>query len=83
MARAAGLRAGLFRPITLWPFPRDQMAALARRRIPIVMAEINLGQYAGEVERHIGRPVHGITHGGGALLTPDAILAGIQAAARV
>ena len=50
-ARAAGLRAGLFRPRTLWPFPEEAVARMARRVDAIVVAEMNLGQMAGEVAR--------------------------------
>ncbi|HEU5315748.1 MAG TPA: 2-oxoacid:acceptor oxidoreductase subunit alpha [Chloroflexota bacterium] len=81
LARQSGIRAGLLRPITLWPFPAAHVEALGRRGIPIVVPELNLGQYAREIERHVGRRVHSITHGGGALLTPQTILDGIRQAA--
>ncbi|HEV8662380.1 MAG TPA: 2-oxoacid:acceptor oxidoreductase subunit alpha [Candidatus Methylomirabilis sp.] len=51
MARAEGVRAGLFRPITLWPFPDAEVGKLAERVGVIVVAEMNLGQIAREVER--------------------------------
>lgn len=51
MARAEGVRAGLFRPITLWPFPDPEVGKLAERVDVIVVAEMNLGQIAREVER--------------------------------
>jgi 2-oxoglutarate ferredoxin oxidoreductase subunit alpha len=51
MARAEGVRAGLFRPITLWPFPDAEVGKLAERVRAIVVAEMNLGQIVGEVER--------------------------------
>ncbi|HEU5394763.1 MAG TPA: 2-oxoacid:acceptor oxidoreductase subunit alpha [Candidatus Methylomirabilis sp.] len=51
MARAEGVRAGLFRPITLWPFPDAEVGKLAERVEVIVVAEMNLGQIAREVER--------------------------------
>ncbi|HET7768528.1 MAG TPA: 2-oxoacid:acceptor oxidoreductase subunit alpha, partial [Chloroflexota bacterium] len=79
-ARAAGLRAGLFRPITLWPFPAERIAALGRRNVPIVVAEMNLGQFAREVERHIRREVRTVTHAGGLLLPPDQILTALREA---
>jgi 2-oxoglutarate/2-oxoacid ferredoxin oxidoreductase subunit alpha len=80
LARAAGLRAGLLRPITLWPFPAKHIATLARRRCPLVVAELNLGQFAREVERHVRRPVHSVNHAGGMLLSPESILAGMRQA---
>ena len=82
LARESGLRAGLFRPITLWPFPEEQIAALGRRNCPIVVAEMNLGQVAREVERFVRRPVRTVTHGGGLLLPPDQILDALRDACR-
>lgn len=49
--RAAGVKAGLFRPLTLWPFPEKRTAALAQQAKAIVVAEMNLGQMIYEVER--------------------------------
>jgi 2-oxoglutarate ferredoxin oxidoreductase subunit alpha len=50
-ARADGIKAGLIRPLTLWPFPSAQVAEAARQVDTIVVAEMNLGQLIGEVER--------------------------------
>jgi 2-oxoglutarate ferredoxin oxidoreductase subunit alpha len=54
--RAAGLPVGLFRPITLWPFPEKELAALARR-IPSVRAflvvEMNAGQMVHDVREAV------------------------------
>ncbi|WP_305045763.1 2-oxoacid:acceptor oxidoreductase subunit alpha [Geoalkalibacter sp.] len=49
--RKAGVKAGLFRPLTLWPFPEKRTAALAQQAKAIVVAEMNLGQMIYEVER--------------------------------
>ncbi|WP_305043675.1 2-oxoacid:acceptor oxidoreductase subunit alpha [Geoalkalibacter sp.] len=49
--RQAGVKAGLFRPLTLWPFPEKRTAALAQQAKAIVVAEMNLGQMIYEVER--------------------------------
>jgi 2-oxoglutarate/2-oxoacid ferredoxin oxidoreductase subunit alpha len=62
--RKEGIKAGLFRPITLWPFPEKRVAALGKQAKAIIVAEMNLGQMNLEVERvvkgscpviHIGR----------------------------
>lgn len=53
-ARAAGLKIGLFRPITLWPFPSQRMAELARQVKGILVPELNMGQLVSEVERVAG-----------------------------
>ncbi|MDO3376819.1 2-oxoacid:acceptor oxidoreductase subunit alpha [Geoalkalibacter halelectricus] len=49
--RKSGIKAGLFRPLTLWPFPEKRTAALAKQAKAIVVAEMNLGQMIYEVER--------------------------------
>ncbi len=49
--RKDGIKAGLFRPITLWPFPEKRIAALGSQAKAIVVAELNLGQMNLEVER--------------------------------
>ncbi|MDH7563740.1 MAG: 2-oxoacid:acceptor oxidoreductase subunit alpha [Candidatus Bathyarchaeota archaeon] len=50
-ARAAGIKAGFLRPITLWPFPEKQVAKAAARAKVIVVPEMNCGQLVREVER--------------------------------
>ena len=49
--RKQGIKAGLFRPITLWPFPEKRTAELAKQAKAIVVPEMNLGQMIHEVER--------------------------------
>ncbi len=49
--RKEGIKAGMFRPITLWPFPEKRIAQLAKQVKAIVVAEMNLGQMLLEVER--------------------------------
>jgi 2-oxoglutarate ferredoxin oxidoreductase subunit alpha len=50
-AREAGVKAGLIRPTTLWPFPSRQVAEAAAQVDKVIVAEMNLGQMIGEVER--------------------------------
>jgi 2-oxoglutarate ferredoxin oxidoreductase subunit alpha len=50
-ARAEGIKAGLLRPITLWPFPEKSVAKIAKQAKKIVVAEMNCGQLVREVER--------------------------------
>jgi pyruvate/2-oxoacid:ferredoxin oxidoreductase alpha subunit len=47
--RDKGLRAGLFRPITLWPFPIDALLAVIHRARRIVVVEASSGQLEDEV----------------------------------
>jgi hypothetical protein len=51
------------------------MANVVRR---FVLAEINLGQVAREVELYTRRPVNWINHAGGTMLSPETILRGIM-----
>jgi 2-oxoglutarate ferredoxin oxidoreductase subunit alpha len=50
-ARENGIKAGLLRPITLWPFPEKQVANMAEQVKTIVVPEMNCGQLVREVER--------------------------------
>lgn len=54
--RAEGVKAGLFRPITLWPFPERAFAAAAGRARRVLVAEMNAGQLVLEVERIAAAP---------------------------
>jgi 2-oxoglutarate ferredoxin oxidoreductase subunit alpha len=80
-ARAAGLKAGLFRPISLWPFPLQRLAELAERVRGILVVEMNAGQMLEDVERAVAHrvPVRFFGTTGGKLPYPDEILAQIQA----
>jgi 2-oxoglutarate ferredoxin oxidoreductase subunit alpha len=50
-AREEGIRAGLLRLVTLWPFPDGRIEALAKGIRGVVVAEMNYGQLVREVER--------------------------------
>jgi len=75
-ARSRGARVGLFRPRTVWPFPAEALLRAARSVRRVVVAEINMGQVALEVERLLaGRcPVVRVTSPGGEVLAPELIL---------
>jgi len=49
-ARAAGIRAGLLRPITLWPFPYDKISRIAKRLKGILVVEMSSGQMLEDVK---------------------------------
>lgn len=57
LARAEGLKVGLVRPITIWPFAQKQMQALASKVKHILVHELNYGQYVEEVERAVAGKV--------------------------
>jgi len=50
-ARERGIKAGLLRLVTIWPFPEEQVAKVARRVKAMVVPEMNCGQIVREVER--------------------------------
>ncbi|MGB6410150.1 MAG: 2-oxoacid:acceptor oxidoreductase subunit alpha [Candidatus Deferrimicrobiaceae bacterium] len=80
LARAEGIKAGLFRPLTIWPFPAEEVAELASRVKAIIVPELSLGQIVLEVERCAkGRcEVEGIFRVDGDPITPDQILERIK-----
>lgn len=57
MARAEGLKVGLVRPVTIWPFAEAQMKELAGKVKGILVHELNCGQYVHEVERAVNGKV--------------------------
>ncbi len=79
-ARALGLRVGLLRLITVWPFAEAQIRELAGRIKRFITVEINLGQIHREVERCAGGrvPCRLVGHAGGTLISPEKVLASIR-----
>lgn len=80
LARELGIKAGLFKPRTIWPFPEEAVRRLSQRVKRIVVAEMNMGQIRLEVERlAAGRvPVAGVHRADGLGITPEQILAAID-----
>jgi 2-oxoglutarate ferredoxin oxidoreductase subunit alpha len=76
-ARAKGVKAGLYRPITLFPLPEKQIRQAAARAKRVVVPEMNLGQYRLEVERVLGKPVTGVHRVNGEPILPSLILSAI------
>jgi 2-oxoglutarate ferredoxin oxidoreductase subunit alpha len=75
MARENGIKAGLFRPITLWPYPKKRLFELADRVKKFLVVEMNLGQMLEDVKLAIngksevnfyGRP-------GGSVITTEEV----------
>ncbi len=79
-ARKRGIRAGLFRIITYWPFPEGRIRALGKRVKAIITPEMNLGMTIHEVRRCVegSAPVSGIFRVDGEPVNPGQILAAIQ-----
>ncbi len=79
MAREKGLRVGLLKLQTIWPFAETQVERLAERAEQIIVPEMNLGQLALEVERIAGRhKVRRVNRIDGQMIHPDEILNSIQ-----
>jgi len=78
-AREMGIKAGLFRPITLWPYPKKQLAELADKVDKFLVVEMNMGQMVDDVKvaTSCKRPVEFFGRTGGVIPTPDEILAKI------
>ena len=79
-ARNGGIKAGLLKLDTLWPFPEELIDDLSTRVKAMIMPEINLGQMVLELERCArGRcPVRLVPHAGGAVHSPRDILTAID-----
>jgi 2-oxoglutarate/2-oxoacid ferredoxin oxidoreductase subunit alpha len=76
VAREQGIKAGMFRIKTFWPFPYKQITALAGKVKAFITPEMNLGMCTGEVERAAqGKvPVKGLFRVDGEPINPDQIL---------
>ena len=81
LAREQGIKAGLFRPIALWPFPEEKVAKIAEQVDTILVPEMNMGQLILEVERCAGgkAKVEGVNKVGGLPIEPPEILEAIKA----
>lgn len=53
--RADGIKAGLFRPILIWPSPAKRLKEIGQKFDKIFVTELNMGQYLKEIERVMGR----------------------------
>lgn len=75
-AREKGIKAGLFRPITLWPFPKARLNELADQAKVFLSVEMNMGQMIDDVKVAINckKDVYHYGRTGGMIPTPDEIL---------
>lgn len=79
-ARARGLKVGLVRLVTIWPFQEQVIAAVAERCPRLVVAEMNLGDVANEIRRVTRNSVvvKQVNRHDGLLITPGQVMAGIE-----
>ncbi|MGA2977613.1 MAG: 3-methyl-2-oxobutanoate dehydrogenase subunit VorB [Spirochaetia bacterium] len=82
--RKSGVKAGLFRPITLWPFPGQEIARAAAGKKKVLVVEMNAGQMVEDVRLSIGaaEPIEFYGALGGITPKVDAIVERIKADAR-
>lgn len=84
LARKEGIKVGLLRLITVWPFPEERVRELARKVKAFVVPELNLGQITLEVERCAAGQAEVILvpHPGGDVHEPGRVLEAIRKTAR-
>ena len=78
-ARAKGIKAGLLRLQTPWPFPDEVVEKVSRKVSGLVVAEINAGQMVHPVRENARCPVVGANWAPGTLIEPRAIVDAMQA----
>lgn len=81
-ARTEGIRAGLIRPITLWPFPAGVLRRAADQVKAFVSVELNMGQMIEDIRlaTECTRPVTLCNRTGGMIPSPDQVLESIRKA---
>jgi 2-oxoglutarate ferredoxin oxidoreductase subunit alpha len=84
LAGKAGIKLGIFRPITLWPFPHKALAKIASTGKPILTVEMSEGQLVEDVKLATleadGKrpPVHLLAHSGGVVPTEEEVFAEVK-----
>ena len=84
-ARAQGIKVGMIRPITLWPFPKAPLCEAAEHCNAFLSVEMNMGQMLEDVQLAIGcsRPVYLCNRVGGMIPAPEQVLAKICEIAKI
>ncbi len=80
MARAEGIKVGLVRPITLWPYPKAALKKASETAKHFLVVELNMGQMVDDVKvaTECARPVSFFGRTGGMLPTAEDVLAEIK-----
>lgn len=80
IARTEGIKVGLLRPITLWPFPSQAIAARAEQMKGILTVELNAGQMIEDVKLSVAcrMPVEHFGRLGGIVPDPDEVVAALK-----
>lgn len=79
-ARKEGIKAGLVRPVTLWPFPEKQLQEACKNAKNVLVVEMSMGQMVDDVKLAINcsKPVEFFGRTGGVIPKPSEILAKIK-----
>ncbi len=79
-ARAEGIKVGLLRPITLWPFPSAEIERLSHQVKGILVVELNAGQMIEDVRLSFNgdSPVHHFGRMGGIVMDPDEVFVALK-----
>jgi 2-oxoglutarate ferredoxin oxidoreductase subunit alpha len=86
LAEKAGIKLGVFRPITLWPFPYQALAKIAESGRPLLTVEMSEGQLVEDVKLSVYEadpskpraPVHLLAHSGGVIPTEEEVFAEVK-----
>ncbi len=83
-ARAKGIKAGMIRPVTLWPFPKRALLEASKRVRHFLSVELSMGQLIEDVELAIrcARPVSLCNRAGGMIPSPAQVLAALETIAK-
>ena len=78
-ARKKGIKVGLIRPITLWPFPKEALLKASKTAKAFISVELNMGQMIEDVKLAINcsKPVYFVGRTGGMIPSPEEVLAKI------
>ena len=83
-AREEGIKVGLIRPITLWPFPKAPFAKAADKVNSFISVELNMGQMVEDIKLSTDckKPVYLCNRCGGMIPSPDEVLESIRKAVK-
>ena len=77
--RAQGIKAGLFRPITIWPSPANSIKKLTDKIKNVLVVELNIRQYTEEIERASSRlDIEGLYKVNGRAISPHEIVSKVK-----
>lgn len=76
--RKDGIKVGLFRPITIWPSPKEKIKQIGQKVNKILVIELNTGQYIQEIEKILKRDIYFYGKANGRSITPMEIITKVR-----